>query len=76
MKGEGTAAELRKKTDAELLGRKDELEREMFKARSVVATSGEKKQNEKVRAMRLEIARILTIIRERELAQMPREPLL
>lgn len=76
MKGEVTASELREKTDAELLEKKKELEKDMFMARSVVATSGEKKQNEKVRGYRKEIARILTIVRERELHQMLREPLL
>ena len=76
MKGEQTAAELRNQTDAELLEKKKELERNMFIARSVLVTSGEKKQDAKIRSMRKSVARILTIIRERELDQSLREPLL
>jgi large subunit ribosomal protein L29 len=74
--GEVTASELREKSDSELLEKKRELEKEKFNVRSVVATSGEKRQDEKVRAIRKGIARICTILRERELQQMPREPLL
>ena len=76
VKEAGTASVLREKTDAELIERKKELEKSMFVARSAVSTSGEKRQDAKVRAMRKEIARILTIIRERELQQVLREPLL
>ena len=76
MKSEVTASELRKKSDAELLDKKKELERNTFMARSIVATSGEKRQDAKVRVMRKEIARILTIIRERELQELLRDPLL
>ncbi len=76
MKGEVTASELRVKTDVELLEKKKELERSMFMARSILVTSGEKKQDAMIRQMRKEIARILTIIRERELQQSLREPLL
>ncbi len=76
MKGEQTASVLRKKSDAELLETKNELERSLFKARSILVTGGEKKQHAKIRVMRREIARILTIIRERELQQSLREPLL
>lgn len=76
MKGEVTASELRVKTDVELLEKKKELERSIFMARSILVTSGEKKQDAMIRQMRKEIARILTIIRERELQQSVREPLL
>ena len=76
MKAKEQISELREKADAELLDRKVELERTMFLDRSIVATSGEKRQVAKVRAMRKEIARILTIIRERELEQLFRDPLL
>ena len=76
MKAKEKISELREKADAELLDRKVELERTMFLDRSIVATSGEKQQVAKVRAMRKEIARILTIIRERELEQLFRDPLL
>ena len=76
MKSELTASELREKSNAELVDKKRELERDRFLARSVVATSGEKRQDAQARAMRKEIARILTILRERELQQSLREPLL
>ena len=76
MKAKEQISEFREKADAELLDRKVELERTMFLDRSIVATSGEKRQVAKVRAMRKEIARILTIIRERELEQLFRDPLL
>ena len=76
MKNEIRASELREKTDAELLTKRDELEREKFTVLCSVAASGEKKQSAKVGAIRKEIARILTIIRERELEQLLREPLL
>ena len=75
MKGEVTISELRKKSDAELLGRKNELEREIYVARSSVVTGGDAKKSA-VAPMRKEKARILTLLRERELKQEPREPLL
>jgi large subunit ribosomal protein L29 len=76
VKAKEQISELREKADAELLDRKAELERAMFLDRSIVATSGEKRQVAKVRAMRKEIARILTLLRERELEQLFRDPLL
>jgi ribosomal protein L29 len=76
VKSEVTASELRKKSNAELCAKKEELDRERFMARGVVATSGEKRQDAKARAMRKEIARILTILREREMSQVLRDPLL
>lgn len=76
MKGEGTVSELRGKSDAELLGRKTELEHEMFAIRSSVASGSEKEKVGSIPQKRKEIARILTILRERELKQELREPLL
>ena len=77
MKGEVTVSELREKTDAELLGRTSELEREMFVARSSVTAGGEATRARSIPFMRKEKARILTILRERVLvSQEPREPLL
>ena len=76
MKGEVTVSELRGKSDAELLGRKTELEREMFAIRSSVATGSEKEKAVSIPQKRKEIARILTILRERDLKHELREPLL
>jgi ribosomal protein L29 len=76
VKGVVSVSELREKSDAELLGRKVELEREMFAIRSTVATGSEKEKAGTIPQKRKEKARILTIIRERELKQELREPLL
>jgi ribosomal protein L29 len=76
VKGEVSVSELREKSEAELLGRKSELEREMFAIRSSVTTGSDTAKASTIPLMRKEIARILTIVRERELQQEPREPLL
>ena len=76
MKGEVTVSELRGKSEAELLGRMTELESEMFAIRSSVASGSEKEKGASIPQKRKEKARILTILRERELKQELREPLL
>lgn len=74
--GERTAEGLRVKSDAELRARVTELDKEQFLTRGSVTTGDEKKQGMKRLSIRKEKARILTILRERELRQQPREPLL
>ena len=71
-----TVADLRSKADAELMARAEELRKEKFTLKSAVSTNGEKKQSAKMNALRKEMARILTIMRERQLQQQLREPLL
>jgi ribosomal protein L29 len=69
-------SDLREKTDVELIAISEELRKEKFAIRSAVSTNGEKKQSSKMCSVRKELARILTIIRERQLQQQLREPLL
>ena len=76
MKREKNLSDVREKSDAELLGRKDEIDREVFVLRSSAATGSDSAKTGAIPLMRKEKARILTILREREIAQEPREPLL
>jgi len=60
--------ELRSKSNEELVLHKDELKRDVFGLSSSAATSGEKKGVlKKMRQAKRQIARILTILREREM---------
>lgn len=76
MKGEVMMTELRKKSDEELKSRWEDRKSELFVLRSKAATSGEKVSSHKLRICRTEIARVLTLLRERELQMNFREPLL
>ena len=76
MKREKILSDLREKSDAELLGRKHEIDREIFVVRSSATTGSDSAKTGTIPLMRKEKARILTILREREIAQEPREPLL
>jgi len=67
---------LREKSEQELLIRWDEVKRKLFMVRTSGATGGEKPSPKELQACRKEIARILTILRERQLKQVLREPLL
>lgn len=67
--------ELRAKTDEELLAHKDELKRDIFVLMGTSATSGEKRGVQKrMFTAKRRIARVLTIIRERELQQQFQKP--
>ncbi|NMI00445.1 50S ribosomal protein L29 [Pseudonocardia acidicola] len=61
-----TAAELRELTDEELVLRVRELKEELFNLRFQMAT-GQLDNNRRLRTVRHEIARIYTVMREREL---------
>jgi ribosomal protein L29 len=69
-------SQLREKSAAELDARTVELKETIFSCRSAGVGSEEKKQTHKKRSCRKELARILTIKRERELNEVPGEPLL
>jgi ribosomal protein L29 len=73
---EVNVSDLRKKTASELELRAIELKHEIFACRSAGVGSEEKKQSHKKRNCRKELARILTITREREIIEVPSEPLL
>jgi large subunit ribosomal protein L29 len=64
--GTTTAAELRELTDEELTLRVRESKEELFNLRFQMAT-GQLDNNRRLRAVRHDIARIYTIMREREL---------
>ena len=68
--------ELREKSDAELCARALELKKDIFLCRTAGVGSEEKKLSHKKRNSRKEFARIMTIRREKELNEIPREPLL
>jgi large subunit ribosomal protein L29 len=61
-----TAAELRELTDEELVLRVREAKEELFNLRFQMAT-GQMDNNRRLRSVRHDIARIYTIMREREL---------
>ncbi|MHA6792716.1 50S ribosomal protein L29 [Pseudonocardia bannensis] len=61
-----TAAELRELTDEELVQRVRELKEELFNLRFQMAT-GQLDNNRRLRTVRHEIARVYTVMREREL---------
>lgn len=69
-------SDLRQKSSSELDTRTVELKKTIFSCRSAGVGSEEKKQCHKKRNCRKELARILTIKRERELEEIPSEPLL
>ncbi|MGV9827113.1 MULTISPECIES: 50S ribosomal protein L29 [unclassified Gordonia (in: high G+C Gram-positive bacteria)] len=60
------AAELRDLTDADLVDRLKESKEELFNLRFQMAT-GQLDNNRRLRTVRREIARIYTVMREREL---------
>jgi large subunit ribosomal protein L29 len=62
-----TAEDLRNLTDDELLGRLKEAKEELFNLRFQVAT-GQLDNNRRLQTVRRDIARIYTVMRERELA--------
>jgi large subunit ribosomal protein L29 len=61
-----SAGELRELTDEELTERLRESKEELFKLRFQMAT-GQLNNNRRLRTVRQEIARIYTVLREREL---------
>ena len=61
-----SAGELRELTDAELTEKLREFKEELFNLRFQSAT-GQLANNRRLRAVRQEIARIYTVLREREL---------
>ncbi|MCS6969958.1 MAG: 50S ribosomal protein L29 [Planctomycetota bacterium] len=65
--------ELRAKTDQQLREEVERLRSEMLKARIASALEG-KRLGMRTRANRRQVARILTILRERELAQQRQQP--
>ena len=64
--GTTTAAELRELTDEELVLRVREAKEELFNLRFQMAT-GQLDNNRRLRTVRHDIARIYTVMREREL---------
>lgn len=72
MKGEVLVSKLREESDAELLARHVQLKKEIFENRSLVATNTDKVNVNKVRAAKKEIARIKTVLRERQLSEVAR----
>ena len=76
MKDKVTTSELRSKSVDDLKSLWEDRRRELFMLRCKAATSGEKVSSSMVRICRVEIARILTLLRERELQMNCREPLL
>lgn len=64
--GGTTAAELRELTDEELVLRVKESKEELFNLRFQMAT-GQLDNNRRLRSVRHDIARIYTVMREREL---------
>jgi len=64
--GTGSAAELRELPDEELLARLEANKEELFNLRFQMAT-GQLDNNRRLRTVKHEIARIYTILREREL---------
>ena len=65
--------ELRNKTDDELLTDLAEAKEELFNLRFQAAT-GQLESHGRLRAVRRDIARLYTILRERELGIIPAEP--
>ncbi|MBW7930833.1 MAG: 50S ribosomal protein L29 [Gammaproteobacteria bacterium] len=63
----GSASEMRQKSETELQDRLLELRREQFNLRVQQATGGEAKADQVARVRR-DIARLKTVLRERELA--------
>lgn len=70
MANETIAAELRELTDPELITRLRESKEELFNLRFQAAT-GQLTNNRRLRVIRREVARIYTILRERELGLAP-----
>ena len=65
------ASELRELDDKELVARLKESKEELFNLRFQMAT-GQLDNNRRLRTVRREIARIYTVMRERELGLAPR----
>ncbi len=65
--------EIREKSDVDLLARRDELKREIFKLKSLAAVETKDAAFSKVREHKKEIARIETVLREREIEQFFKE---
>ncbi len=63
------AREIREKSDVDLLARKDELKREIFKLKSLHAPEKRDAAHAKVREYKKDIARIETILTEREIEE-------
>ena len=66
MANTAAAADLREQTRAELVGKLREAKEELFNLRFQMAT-GQMDNNRRLRIVRQDIARIYTILREREL---------
>ncbi|MGR3951427.1 MAG: 50S ribosomal protein L29 [Chlamydia sp.] len=66
-------SEIREKDDADLLVRKHELKREIFKLKSSHAPENKDAIHTKVRACKKEVARIETILKEREIEEFFKE---
>lgn len=69
-------ADLREKTDAELLALVDEMKRELFTIRCAGTTGTENTTSKRSVNSRRRIAQVLTVMRERELSKSLRDPLL
>jgi ribosomal protein L29 len=69
VKSEVLASKLREESEAELLAKHVQLKKEIYESRSLITTNAGKEQAGKVRAAKKQIARILTVLRERELSQ-------
>jgi len=67
MKSRTTLRELREKNEAELLGRERELAEQLFALR-LQRTTGQLEKPSKFREARRELARVLTVLREKRQA--------
>lgn len=67
MKSRTTLQELREKTEAELAGRERELAEQLFALR-LQRTTGQLEKPSKFREARRELARVLTVLREKQQA--------
>jgi len=67
MKSRTTLRELREKSEAELLGREREIAEQLFALR-LQRTTGQLEKPSKFREARKELARVLTVLREKQQA--------
>ncbi|MCB1008028.1 MAG: 50S ribosomal protein L29 [Acidobacteria bacterium] len=67
MKSRTTLRELREKSESELLGREKELAEQLFALR-LQRTTGQLEKPSKFREARRELARVLTVLREKQQA--------
>ncbi len=65
--------EIREKSDVDLLARKEELKRDIFKLKSSHAPENRDAAHAKVRECKKEIARIETVLKEREIEEFFKE---